>query len=154
MRSAFGYIYVLANPAMPNMAKIGKCRDTPAVRAAKLSGNTGVPAAFEVIFQHRVYDVDAVERLVHRQLGYRRYRQEREFYSIDPRLAVSLVHLTIIARDRVEREFVAALSPIGRKLYEARKARGDSPAYELEKLGGEFKLKKELLNVLWSTTRP
>jgi hypothetical protein len=144
MPSAFGYIYVLANPAMPNMVKIGKCRDIPNVRAAKLSRNTAVPAAFEVIFQHRVYDLDAIERLIHRELGYRRYSRKREFYTVNPNLAVSLVRSVILAAAEAERQFVAGLSPLGRKLYELRKARGDSPAYELDKLGGEFYLKDRL----------
>jgi hypothetical protein len=137
-RSAFGYIYVLANPAMPHIVKIGKSRNVAHVRAAKLSRNTAVPAAFQVIFQYRVYDCDAIERLIHRALAYRRYTREREFYAVRPDLAVSLVRQIILSVANAEREFLAGLSPLGRKLYEARKARGDSPLYELDKLGGKF----------------
>jgi hypothetical protein len=140
-RSAFGYIYVLANPAMPHIVKIGKSRHAPHVRAAKLSGNTAVPAAFRVIFQHRVYDCDAIERLIHRELAYRRYTRKREFYAVHPDLAVSLVRLIIRSVVNREREFLAGLSPLGRKLYEARRARGESPLYELDKPGGKFREK-------------
>src|SRR5437867_7930179 len=111
-RSAFGYIYVLANPAMPHIVKIGKSRHMPHVRATRLSRNTAVPAAFQVIFQHRVYDCDAVERLIHRALAYRRYTREREFYTVDPNLAVSLVRLVILSVANAERDFLAALSPL------------------------------------------
>jgi hypothetical protein len=137
-RSAFGYIYVLANPAMPHVVKIGKSRSAPHLRAAKLSRNTAVPAAFQVIFQCRVYDCDAIEQLIHRALVYRRYTREREFYAVSPDLAVSLVRLVILSVANAESEFLAGLSPLGRKLYEARKARGDPPLYELDRVGGKF----------------
>jgi hypothetical protein len=43
-----GYVYVLSNPAMPGLVKIGFTEGQPSERAMELSRPTGVPAPFEV----------------------------------------------------------------------------------------------------------
>ena len=42
-----GYVYVLSNPAMPGLYKIGSTRDLTS-RLKDLSNGTGVPAEFEI----------------------------------------------------------------------------------------------------------
>lgn len=125
--SAFGNIYVLANPAMPGLVKIGKSRPAALKRAYGLSKNTAVPADFYVIFSETVYDCDSVELFVKRELARFRYNTKREFFALEPTLAGKWVAaLLVMARQR-ERSFLAGLSPLGRALYEARRSKGLPP---------------------------
>ena len=43
-----GWVYVLTNPAMPGLVKIGLTSRNPQVRAAELTQATGVPAPFVI----------------------------------------------------------------------------------------------------------
>lgn len=43
-----GWVYVLSNPCMPGIYKIGMTTTSPEVRARELSSATGVPAPFKV----------------------------------------------------------------------------------------------------------
>ncbi|MEN9595630.1 MAG: hypothetical protein RL236_64, partial [Pseudomonadota bacterium] len=63
-----GYIYVLANSAMPDLVKVGKTTRTPAERAAELSKVTGVPTPFIVVYEQLVDDCTAAEEFVHTML--------------------------------------------------------------------------------------
>lgn len=63
-----GYLYVLTNPSIANLAKVGKTRREPAQRVAELSSSTGVPAPFILVFQQPVADCDGAEAWVHEAL--------------------------------------------------------------------------------------
>ncbi len=52
-----GSVYVLTNPAMPNMVKIGKTTRDLELRLADLY-STGVPLPFECEYAAKVKDVD------------------------------------------------------------------------------------------------
>jgi tetratricopeptide (TPR) repeat protein len=77
-----GYIYVLANSAMPDLVKVGKTTRTPAERAAELSKVTGVPTPFIVVYEQLVDDCTAAEEFVHTMLQQKGYRESdnREFF--------------------------------------------------------------------------
>jgi hypothetical protein len=77
-----GYIYVLANSAMPDLVKVGKTTRTPAERAAELSKVTGVPTPFIVVYEQLVDDCTAAEEFVHTMLQQKCYRESdnREFF--------------------------------------------------------------------------
>jgi hypothetical protein len=70
-----GYIYVLANSAMPDLVKVGKTTRTPAERAAELSKVTGVPTPFIVVYEQLVDDCTAAEEFVHTMLQQKGYRE-------------------------------------------------------------------------------
>jgi ankyrin repeat protein len=89
--AASGYIYILINPSMPGLLKIGKTCRTSDIRAEELSGDTGVPANFIVAFEAPVSDCDAAESEVHRELANFRSNQNREFFKISLRHAVRAV---------------------------------------------------------------
>ena len=55
-----GSVYVLTNPAMPNMVKIGKTTRDVELRLADLY-STGVPLPFECEYAAKVKDVDKTE---------------------------------------------------------------------------------------------
>lgn len=78
-----GYIYILSNPAMPGLLKIGRTDRRPETRATELS-TTGVPSKFVVEFSILVTDSVAAERYVHQTLESRgcRHSENREFFRI------------------------------------------------------------------------
>lgn len=78
-----GYIYILSNPYMPQIFKIGKTTQTPQTRANKLSQALGVIGKFNVEFQILVDDCDLVEVLVHQKLKDKRINIEREFFKVN-----------------------------------------------------------------------
>jgi hypothetical protein len=78
-----GFLYVLINPSMPGLAKVGKTTRNPTDRVAELSSATGVPSPFMLAFQQPVAECDAAELWVHRELereGFR-HANNREFFN-------------------------------------------------------------------------
>ena len=78
-----GYVYILSNPYMPHIFKIGKTKQTPEVRAKRLSQEAGVIGMFNVEYQLLVNDCDLVEVVVHHILRENRINIDREFFAID-----------------------------------------------------------------------
>jgi hypothetical protein len=86
---AEGDIYILFNRAFQNdHYKIGMTTKAPEDRARELSAATGIPRAFEVLYEQRVIDCKQAERLLHDRL--RRYRSagNREFFQIPLKEAI------------------------------------------------------------------
>lgn len=81
-KSAAGYVYVLTNPAMPGIVKIGSTGRTPKARARELSSTTGVALPFKVAFCVKVRDAVGVERAAHEALKRHRVNRRREFFSV------------------------------------------------------------------------
>jgi hypothetical protein len=77
-----GYVYVLTNPSIPGLVKIGHTRRNPNKRAEELSKGTGVPTPFCVAYRRKVYDCYAVERKVHAQLRKKQVDANREFFKL------------------------------------------------------------------------
>ena len=78
-----GFLYVLINPSMPGLAKVGKTTRDPADRVSELSSATGVPSPFILAFQQPVVECDTAELWVHNELERNGYRiaDNREFFS-------------------------------------------------------------------------
>lgn len=87
-----GIIYVLTNPAMPDMVKIGKTGRDILVRLKDLY-STGVPLPFECAYAAKVNEVDKWEKAFHTAFGPYRVNPNREFFSINPEQAVALLDL-------------------------------------------------------------
>jgi hypothetical protein len=64
-----GQLYVLTNPYMSGLVKIGCTERSPYVRAAELSAQTGVPGSYIVERAWQVPDAAAAERGVHAVLA-------------------------------------------------------------------------------------
>ncbi len=90
---ARGYIYVLVNPRMPGLAKVGKTTRLPSERAAELSSATGVPSPFVLLYEQPVDDCDTAEAWVHEQLDRlgQRPSRNREFFDAPPHVIVKTV---------------------------------------------------------------
>jgi len=88
-----GYVYVLMNPSMPNLVKIGKTKRKPEERAKELSATTGVPTPFTVVYDNYFEDCSKAEQHVHILLENRGYRvsKNREFFEIPIKDAINVV---------------------------------------------------------------
>ena len=75
-----GYVYVLVNKSMPGMYKIGFTKNQPYIRANSISGSTGVPTPFAVLFSFFTLDCAKVESIIHTLLEARRVNSSREFF--------------------------------------------------------------------------
>ena len=82
-----GIIYVLTNPAMPDLVKIGKTRNIDQRLSSLYS--TGVPLPFKCIYAKKVEDMDFVETKLHAAFDSKRLNQRREFFRI---LEEELIH--------------------------------------------------------------
>lgn len=85
-----GYVYVLSNPAMPGILKIGKSVRGGRHRAAELF-STGVPSHFNLEFEIFVNDPFCIERAAHDALTDRRVSVGREFFRCDPSEAIAAI---------------------------------------------------------------
>lgn len=85
-----GFLYVLINASMPDVVKVGKTERDPESRAKELSGVTGVPTPFVVIYQESFDDCSAAEEYVLALLERSGYRvaTNREFFSVPTRIAI------------------------------------------------------------------
>jgi hypothetical protein len=88
-----GYIYVLINPAMEGLVKIGMTTRNPENRVKELSSATGIPNKFILIYQQRVDDCASCEKAIHNLLEAKGYRvsNQREFFNITTTAAIDVV---------------------------------------------------------------
>lgn len=89
--SAKGYVYILINPSMPGLLKIGKTTRLPEDRAKEISVATGVATPFIVAYKIEVNDCDAGERYIHSFLELQGYRvnPSREFFEVDMTVVIN-----------------------------------------------------------------
>lgn len=88
-----GYIYVLINPVMDGLVKIGKTTRDPAERINELSSATGVPAPFILVYKEYFSDCDRAEQVIHsllEDMGYR-LTENREFFYVPVHEAIKII---------------------------------------------------------------
>jgi hypothetical protein len=85
-----GYVYILINPEMQGLVKIGKTSRDPQLRASELSHSTGIPRDFILVYQLEVTDCTIVERLIHERLELHRL-PGKEFFRISTHQAIQLL---------------------------------------------------------------
>lgn len=76
------WVYVLSNPTLPNMLKIGYTKNEPEVRAKQISASTGVALPYKVEWAFQCFNGEQLEQEVHRELASYRVNQNREFFDI------------------------------------------------------------------------
>ena len=86
-----GYVYILLNPTMNGLLKIGKTTRDPSTRVAELSSATGVPSPFLLAYQIHTVNCDLLERIVHTQLASDRYTENREFFTTPLHKAIQIL---------------------------------------------------------------
>jgi hypothetical protein len=85
-----GYVYILINPSMPGVVKVGCTLRDSRARARKLR-TTGVPTPFEVAFEIFADDHEKVEQAMHAQLASFRVCNDREFFRYPLKDAINLL---------------------------------------------------------------
>jgi hypothetical protein len=106
----FNIVYVLTNPAMPGLVKIGSTvSEDASIRLAQLY-STGVPFPFNLEFAAKVSNCDEVERALHRAFAPYRVNPRREFFSIEADQAIAI--LKLLHTEEVTTQVDQAPSPI------------------------------------------
>lgn len=77
-----GWVYVLSNPCMPGIYKVGMTTTSPEVRARELSSATGVPAPFKIEAAFYTHSPLESEKEVHEVLSEWRVNDSREFFEL------------------------------------------------------------------------
>ena len=93
MEREIGIVYVLTNPAMPNLIKIGyTANEDVKIRMAQIY-SSGVPLPFECVYAARVLDHERVEKALHIAFGPDRINPKREFFEIEASQAIAIIKL-------------------------------------------------------------
>lgn len=82
-----GFVYIMINPAMRGLVKIGLTERTPTDRAKDLRG-TAVPDDFIVVYDELVTDSAFIEKRLHARFNDYRYQPNREFFQVPIREAI------------------------------------------------------------------
>lgn len=91
-----GWVYILSNPEMPELLKIGFTEREPLSRAKEISQDTGVPSEFIVdyqVYSSRPYEL---ERKVHELLHEYRLNNNREFFRCTHASAIEAIKQAIL----------------------------------------------------------
>jgi hypothetical protein len=88
-----GHIYVLINPSIEGLVKIGKTTGDPKERTRELSAATGVPTPFILAFDAYFEDCSRAEQYVHTAMERRGYRvaENREFFRAPLNEAIKVI---------------------------------------------------------------
>lgn len=101
-------VYVLTNPAMPGLIKIGKTMQQEIENRMKQLYGTGVPVPFDCAFACQVKDATEVEKALHFAFGNTRINPNREFFKIEPERVIALLKLLKV--DEVTHQFEKQLA--------------------------------------------
>ena len=85
-----GIVYVLTNPAMPGMVKIGRTGRQVEARLSDLY-STGVALPFECEYAARVKDQNEIELAFHQVFCPIGINPKREFFNIEQEQAITLL---------------------------------------------------------------
>jgi len=86
-------VYVLTNPAMPGLVKIGYTTQEEAGRRIAQLYTSGVPVPFTIEFACRVERAAEVEKALHTAFSPNRINPKREFFRIEPEQAIAILQL-------------------------------------------------------------
>ncbi len=100
-------VYVLTNPAMPGLVKIGKTTQLEVDDRMRQLYGTGVPVPFDCAFACQVRDASEVEKALHLAFGTARINPNREFFRVEPERIVAILKLLKV--DDVTRQFEATI---------------------------------------------
>jgi hypothetical protein len=90
-----GFIYVLKNPHMLRLVKIGYTDRSPRARASELSNHTGVPGDFSVVKSWRIQNAATYEKKIFAELF--PYRKAGEHFELSPSEAVKRINVLLRA---------------------------------------------------------
>ena len=124
-------VYVLTNPAMPGLVKIGKTTQLEIEERMKQLYWTGVPVPFDCAFACQVKDASEVEKALHFAFGATRINSSREFFKIEPERVIAVLKLLKVdditqqVEKTIESDVPAADKQAAQTLKEAKRPRMD-----------------------------
>ena len=91
----YGIVYLLTNPVMPGLVKIGMTAQEDIDKRMKELYTTGVPVPFECKFACKVKKSDClkIEKALHKAFDPQRVNQNREFFRINVDQAQAILEL-------------------------------------------------------------
>ncbi|MBR1387899.1 MAG: GIY-YIG nuclease family protein [Alloprevotella sp.] len=91
----YGIVYLLINPVMPGLVKIGMTTQEDIDKRMKELYTTGVPVPFECKFACKVKKSDClkIEKALHKAFDPQRINQNREFFRINVEQAQAILEL-------------------------------------------------------------
>ena len=130
-----GIVYVLTNPAMPGLVKIGMTTRSDVTARINQLYTTGVPLPFDCEYAVTVKDVSQVEESLHFAFGDNRVNSNREFFEIDPARVKVILELLKIedVTPGVDQEVKESTDVADKAASD--KYKGNRPALVLEWLG-------------------
>jgi hypothetical protein len=93
MENNQGIVYVLTNPAMPGIIKIGRTNQEDVKYRMSQLYSTGVPLPFECVYAAKVSNYEKVEKALHIAFGPDRLNPNREFFEIEASQAIAIIKL-------------------------------------------------------------
>jgi T5orf172 domain len=88
-----GIVYILTNPAMPGLIKLGiTTQEDVKIRMSQLY-TTGVPLPFECVYAALVKEPEQVERALQVAFGPDRVNPRREFFELEAAQAIAVIKL-------------------------------------------------------------
>lgn len=95
-----GYVYILANKYVPTLVKIGYTDRDPHVRAAELSGTTGVPGQWAVKRYWLLENAFRWEQTIFAAL--RSHRETGEFFRLRPDVAIAQIEALLLEEGAID----------------------------------------------------
>lgn len=154
-RTGYGYIYILSNPSMQGIYKIGLTRNSVDQRINELT-STGVPTRFspERIFEIEERFLASVEQAIHRELRSKGLHHGKEFFKASLRDCITCVEDVIYrTTDAQSKDLVGeAKAREDRKRLKAEWERLDEDRRyeELRRINDEVRLKRDK----WLASQP
>ena len=102
-------VYILTNPAMPDLVKIWMTGGELKTRIQDLSRATWVPLPFEVFYAAEVENMQNVENLIHQVFLDKRINPNREFFKVSPEQVVAAIKLAEIRNITPSEDIVDSL---------------------------------------------
>jgi len=99
------FIYVLENPSMPGLVKIGRTDRSVSERVSELSSHTGVPTGFAVVKEYAVTNSVEAERIIHERLSEYRVADNREFFKMEAEDATDIIESMLEMAKPPRRDF-------------------------------------------------
>jgi hypothetical protein len=84
-------IYVMSNPSMPGLLKIGFTSKEADIRAKELYKATGVPQPFKLEFIYKCDNGITLEKEIHSYLKQYRTNNDREFFEMELKKAIDSI---------------------------------------------------------------
>lgn len=121
----YGIVYVLTNPAMPGLVKIGMTTRNEIEARMRELYSTGVPVPFECAYacMVEVNDCAKVEKALHTAFQPNRINTQREFFKVNPEQVIAILKLldksneiTQEVNNEINEDITAADKEAGEKL--------------------------------------